>query len=229
MTAEKGTRLIIAVDGPAGSGKGSVCRSVADRFGLAYLETGAIYRAVGLIALEQGLDAPESLAEAAAEMPFTFRALGGGNYGAFLGEREISDDLRREEVGERASQVSAIPDVRQALLGFQRGYGGSDDAILDGRDVGTVVCPDAGLKIFLTASLEARAERRALELQAKGEPVSLREVSARMAARDARDSGRSHAPLKPAEDAVIVDTTPMTKSESIERVAALISQKISNR
>ncbi|NGZ05483.1 MAG: (d)CMP kinase [Magnetococcales bacterium] len=222
----KGERIVVAVDGPAGAGKGAVCRSAAARFGLSYLETGALYRAVGLIATRTGLTGTLELARIAATMPFAYRALGAGCYAAFLGEEEVTLALRAEEVGQAASRVAALSEVRAALLGFQRRYGAGTDLILDGRDVGTQVWPDADLKIFLTASLEERARRRALELQERGEAVNLTELIARMAERDARDAGRAHAPMAAAPGAVVVDTTAMTLAEScqavIDRIARLM-------
>ncbi|MBF0627719.1 MAG: (d)CMP kinase [Magnetococcales bacterium] len=224
----KGTRVVVAVDGPAGAGKGAVCRAAAVRFGLAYLETGALYRAVGLIAARAGQEDPESLARAAATMPFAYRALGEGRYGAFLGEEEVTLALRAEAVGQMASRVAALPEVRAALLGFQRRYGHGQNLILDGRDVGSVVWPDADLKIFLTASLEERARRRAWELQARGEAVNLTELISRMAERDARDAGRAHAPMEAAPGALVVDTTELTLEAScqavIDRIAPLLGR-----
>lgn len=219
----KGVRLVVAVDGPAGAGKGAVCRSAAQRFGLTYLETGALYRAVGLIGLRDGLTDETELAQVAGTMPFGFRALGDGRYGAFLGEEEVTLALRAEEVGQAASKVAAMPGVRAALLSFQRRYGGAHDAILDGRDVGSVVWPDADLKIFLTASLEERARRRAVELQERGEAVNLTELIARMAERDARDAGRAHAPMAAAPGAILVDTSTLTLEESCQAVWRLIA------
>ncbi|MBF0309173.1 MAG: (d)CMP kinase [Magnetococcales bacterium] len=217
------SRLVIAVDGPAGAGKGSVCRAVAHHFGFDYLDTGTLYRAVALLMLERNWPEEESLlAEAASHLDFRFESRNADEFRAFLEGRDVSDNLREERVGEAASRVAAMPAVRQALLTFQRHYGGERDLILDGRDVGTVVFPEAPLKVFLTASLEARAERRALELQERGETASLSGVYARMAARDARDSGRSHAPLLPAADAVVVDTTLLTREQSILQVVKLV-------
>ncbi|MBF0165945.1 MAG: (d)CMP kinase [Magnetococcales bacterium] len=219
----KGDRLVVAVDGPAGAGKGAVCRSAAQRFGLAYLETGALYRAVGLIGLRNGLTDADALARVAGTMPFGFRALEDGRYGAYLGEEEVTLALRAEEVGQTASKVAAMPGVRAALLSFQRRYGGGRNVILDGRDVGSVVWPDADLKIFLTASLEERARRRAVELQARGEAVNLTELLARMAERDARDAGRAYAPMAAAPGAILVDTSPLTLEESCQAVWRLIA------
>lgn len=222
------SRLIVAVDGPAGAGKGTVCRAVAHRFAMAYLDTGALYRAVGLHALDLGREEPEELAAWAAAMPLTFRDDGQGGFLAWLGEEEISRRLRQEKAGDAASRVSALPPVRQALLAFQRHYGEPGAAILDGRDVGTVVWPDAPLKIFLTADLDERAKRRAFELQERGEVANFQEIRARMAERDARDAGRAHAPLRPAPDAVLVDTTGLSIPECVLKVSQLVGHLVSN-
>ncbi|MBF0179049.1 MAG: (d)CMP kinase [Magnetococcales bacterium] len=222
-TIAKGNRRVVAVDGPAGAGKGAVCRGAASRFGLAYLETGALYRAVGLISLRSGIGNPDALTRAAGEMPFAFRPVGGGEYAAFLGDEEVTLALRAEEVGQAGSRVAAMPGVRRALLGFQRRYGQDRDTILDGRDVGSVVWPDADLKIFLTASLEERAKRRALELQARGETVIVENLIARMLERDQRDAERDHAPMCAAPGAILVDTTSLTLAQSREKVNNLIA------
>lgn len=217
-------RVVVTVDGPAGAGKGAICRWVAGRFGLEYLETGALYRAVALLSLDEGglSGKPERLAALALAMNFGFQRDARGGYGAFLQGREVSRDLRLEVVGEEASRVAVVPQVRQALLAFQRGYGGGKSVIFDGRDTGTVVWPEADLKIFLTASVEERAKRRALELQEGGETASFPKVLEQMKARDARDMGRKDAPLVAAGDAVIVDTTRLSLEESRNQVATLI-------
>ncbi|MBF0622171.1 MAG: (d)CMP kinase [Magnetococcales bacterium] len=221
------SRLVVALDGPAGAGKGTVCRGVAARCGLLYLDTGAIYRAVALSSLEHGVekDNVEALAEIARTMPFEFRLDGNGAWKAWLGERDVSQSLREEDVGQRASQVSALQPVRAALLEFQRGYGAGVDVVLDGRDVGTVVFPDADLKIFLTASLEERANRRVRELHQRGEPANLTRIREDMAQRDARDAGRKHAPLLPADDAIVVDTSSMTPEQAVDSVVQLVEEK----
>ncbi len=217
-------RLVIAVDGPAGAGKGAICRWVASRFGLEYLETGALYRVVALLSLEGGglSGAPELLARKARNMPFACRLVD-DRFESLLAGRDVSWDLRREEVAMEASKVAALGPVRDALKEFQRHYGGEKNIILDGRDIGTVVWPEAQRKIFLTASVEERAKRRALELQERGETVSLPRVLEEMKLRDARDMGRAHAPLVPADDAVVVDTTHLSLDESRHLVAALIA------
>lgn len=222
-------RLVVAVDGPAGAGKGAVCRWVALKYNFEYLETGAIYRAVALLSLQHGglVDQPDRLAKMAREMAFAYRPLD-GRFVASLDGEEVTLALRREEVSMEASRVAALGPVRNALLDFQRNYGGGKNILLDGRDIGTVVWPEAQRKIFLTASLEERAKRRALELQAKGETVSLPGVLAEMQLRDTRDTARSHAPMVPADDAIIVDTTLMTLEESQYQVAALIAPLLLN-
>ncbi len=221
----KGNRVVIAVDGPAGAGKGAVCRAVARELGLAYLETGAIYRALGLLTVREAL-ADAQIVARATSMPFAYRAQDGGNFRAWLADEDVTEALRAETIGQAASRIAAMPAVRQALLSFQRLYGGQSHLILDGRDVGTIVWPDADLKIFLTASLQERASRRVRELQGMGKNASFSEVYAAMAERDHRDAGRSTAPLQAAEDAVLVDTTTLTLEESIKQVLHLVKNTL---
>ncbi|OSM06238.1 (d)CMP kinase [Magnetofaba australis] len=219
-------RFLVAVDGPAGAGKGTVCREAARQFGLAYLDTGALYRAVGLHALQQDQWDPEALAQWAAQMDFTFRDLGAEvGFHAFLDGVDVHEQLRREESGVAASKVASMLPVRAALLDFQRAYGAPGAAILDGRDVGTVVLPDAQVKIFLTASLDARAKRRTLELQEKGESVSFTQIRDQMAQRDERDAKRSHAPMVVAAGATVVDTSELTLPQSVQTVARIIARQ----
>ncbi len=193
--------MIIAVDGPAAAGKGTLARRLAEELGFAHLDTGRIYRAVAAKVLAAGA-APED-ATAALRAAET------------LGPADLTrDDLRREDVGQGASVVAAVPEVRAALLDFQRRFaedppGGEAGAVLDGRDVGTVVCPGAEVKFYVTASPEVRAERRHKELLEGGERSIYARVLQEVRDRDARDSGRKAAPLRPAEDAVVLDTTEM--------------------
>lgn len=220
-------RIVIALDGPAGAGKGTVGRAVAKQLNLAYLDTGAIYRALGLLTLRAEIENPESeparVAALAHAMPFSFKpASENDRFSAFLGTEEVTQTLRQENVGAMASRVAALPDARRALLDFQRRYATPNSALLDGRDVGTVVFPDADLKVFLTASLEERARRRALELQQRGEPVNFSQIMARMAERDTRDAERAHAPLKAADDAVTVDATLLTAEEAVRQVVSWV-------
>ena len=209
--------LIIALDGPAAAGKGTLARALAERLNLAFLDTGSLYRATGLAVLQAGGDpaSPEAAAAAA-------RTLDPARYGPA--------DLRREDVAEAASKVAAIPLVRAALLELQRRFAhfpppGKVGAVLDGRDIGTVVCPDADVKIFVTASLEVRARRRVKELRDKGETVIEARVFADMAARDARDSGRDTSPLKAADDAYVLDTSALDAEGALAAALAHIADK----
>jgi len=210
--------VIIAIDGPAASGKGTLARRLATRFGLAFLDTGALYRATAFRALETGRDpADKGVAEAAAK--------------AVRAEDLDDQRLREERVGEAASVVAAMPEVRAALLAFQRDFAhrppqGFTGAVLDGRDIGTVVCPDATVKLFLTASAEARALRRFKELQESGKIAIYQRVLQDIEHRDARDRHRSIAPLRPAEDAIELDTTALDADAAFERAVALIERKL---
>jgi len=199
--------VIIAIDGPAAAGKGTLALRLAAELGFAHLDTGRIYRAVAAKALAAGAE-PEDAAAAvrAAET---------------LGPEDLArGDLRREEVGRGASVVAAVPEVRAALLAFQRRFaenppGGEAGAVLDGRDVGTVVCPGAEVKFYVTASPEVRAQRRHKELLERGERSIYARVLQEVRDRDARDSGREAAPLRPAEDAVVLDTTEMNADAAL--------------
>ena len=188
-------KFTVAIDGPAAAGKGTVARAVAAEFGFAHLDTGLLYRAVGRRVLE---GAPAEIAAA------TLR------HGDVL-----RDDLRTPEVSRVASEVAALPEVRQALVAFQREFAGRDGgAVLDGRDIGTVICPDAEAKLYVTASDAARAHRRWLELTAAGHDVTEDGVREDIRERDARDAGRSDAPMKAASDAVILDTSDLDAGEA---------------
>jgi cytidylate kinase len=194
----------VAIDGPAAAGKGTVSRAVARHFGFAYLDTGLLYRAVGAKVLE-GMT-PEEAAE-------TLQAADLEN-----------EQLRTNAVAEAASKAAAIPAVRAALVDFQRSFAmRAGGAVLDGRDIGTVICPDAQVKLFVTATPEVRAARRFAELRAKGEDVTLGQVLADVEARDARDSSRAEAPLKPAADAEKMDTSTMDIDAAVARAIALIT------
>jgi cytidylate kinase len=209
--------MIVAIDGPAASGKGTLARRLAEALNLAYLDTGSLYRATGVAVLRTGGNpAHEPDAVAAA------KAL---DLAAFL-----PGDLRTEAAGIAASQVAFIPAVRDALLEFQRKFAhhppaGKAGAVLDGRDIGTVVCPDADAKIFVTASPEVRVQRRVKELREKGENIIESGVRADMAARDARDRDRSVAPLVPAADAWILDTSALNADEAFAQAKAYIASR----
>ncbi|MEM9988552.1 MAG: (d)CMP kinase [Pseudomonadota bacterium] len=189
--------MVIAVDGPAASGKGTLARRLASFYGLGYLDTGSLYRGVGWLMLSQNLDPRHDDDAARLAKTFTLDAI-------------AEADIRTPDVGRAASIIAAKPAVREALLSYQRDYASTPPgAILDGRDIGTVVCPDALIKLFIDASLEARAERRWRELSARDASISLQAVLEDIKRRDARDSGRETAPMRAAKDAVLLDTTQM--------------------
>lgn len=200
--------MLIAIDGPAGAGKSTIARKVAGVLGFTYLDTGAMYRCVGLLALASPEQSPGQLARAARIEPGERILLDG---------RDVTEAIRAPGVSEAASRVAADPQARRALVAKQRELVAHGDWVAEGRDVGTVVAPDAELKIFLTASAEERARRRAAELG-----VAPAGVLAEQARRDARDSTREHSPLEPGSDAVTVDTTGLTVQEVVDRIVSRI-------
>jgi CMP/dCMP kinase len=205
--------MIIAVDGPAASGKGTIARALAAHFGLPYLDTGLLYRAVGIAVLRAGGD-PADAGDAFAACDFS---------DAMLGDPEI----RSEAASRAASIVSVHRGVRDALLARQRIFAAQPGgAVLDGRDIGTVIAPEAKAKLFVTASAEVRAQRRLAELTAKGVTVHLDSILADIRARDERDSGRSNAPLKRADDADLLDTTDLSIDEAVQRAIALVEARL---
>ncbi len=193
----------VAIDGPAAAGKGTIARAVAAEFGFAHLDTGLLYRAVGA----QVLAGAEPVAAAQALDPATLE----------------DADLRSQAVAEAASRVAVIPEVRAALVAFQRAFARRDGgAVLDGRDIGTVICPEAEVKLYVTASAEARAERRFRELVDRGHDPDAAVILQEVRDRDARDAGRATAPLRPAEDAVVIDTSAMTIAEAVGAAIAAV-------
>ena len=220
------SHLKIAVDGPGGAGKSSVCKQVARRLNLLYIDTGALYRTVGLYVKRAGIDPAdrESVVASLPDLKIGVRAEEGRQI-ILLDGVEVGDEIRTQEISMYASRVSAIPEVRAKLLDYQRGFAEEYDVILDGRDIGTVIFPDAQVKIFLTASPEARAHRRYLELTAKGVDVSEEAVLAEMNERDRADSTRESAPLVAADDAVTIDTSDLDFEGSVEAVIAEIKAK----
>jgi cytidylate kinase len=217
MTAPVASIPVITIDGPSASGKGTVAERVAAALGFHFLDSGALYRLTALSALKQGvaLDDEARVAQLAATLPATFR-----EGAVWLGSENVTDAIRAEAVGEGASKVAALPAVRAALLDRQRAYRQAPGLVADGRDMGTVVFTDAVAKVFLTASAEARAERRYKQLIEKGNSANLSALVADMQARDARDTARAVAPLKPAADALLLDTTCMDVESAVQAVQA---------
>jgi cytidylate kinase len=208
---------VITIDGPSASGKGTVAERVAGVIGFHFLDSGALYRLTALSAVRQGvpLDDEIRVAELAAALPATFH-----DGAIWLAGENVSEAIRAETIGEGASKVAALPAVRAALLERQRDYRQVPGLVADGRDMGTVIFPDAATKVFLTASAEARAERRYKQLIEKGNSASLSALVADMQARDARDTARAVAPLKPAPDAMLLDTTHMGIESAVQAVLA---------
>lgn len=220
-------RLRIAIDGPASSGKGTVARLVARRLGYAYVDTGAMYRSVALLARRRGVswDDASGLRALTLELTFAFTWRSERLVVSVCGE-DVSTAIRDPDIGQGASRVSVFPGVRAALLSVQQDLGRAGGVVMEGRDIGTVVLPDAELKVFLDADVSVRAQRRAAELLRRGEQVSIAEIEAELRERDARDRGRAVAPLKQAADAVYLDTTSMNAAAAtaeIVRMAQLLS------
>lgn len=206
---------VIAIDGPTASGKGTVAHKVADRLGFHYLDSGALYRLTALMAIRRGteLNDEHALAKLAEHLPATF--VGGE---ILLANEHVTQAIRAEEVGNMASRIAALPTVRQALYGLQLGFRKLPGLVADGRDMGTVIFPLAQLKVFLTASVEARAQRRYKQLIDKGFSANMEDLLKDLQARDDRDTHRAIAPLIPAEGAHLLDTSNMTADEAIEEV-----------
>jgi len=215
---------VLTIDGPSGSGKGTISRSVARRLGWHYLDSGAIYRAVGQAAAWEGVDLgdPEALAACAARTEIRFETQGEGEPHVLVNGKDATRLLHTETAGAVASAIAAYPAVRAALVDLQLRFRRAPGLVADGRDMGTVIFPDAKYKVFLTASAEERARRRYKQLKDKGVSANLDSLLHEIAARDERDAGRAVAPLKPAADAVILDSTGMPITEVIDRVLAVL-------
>jgi cytidylate kinase len=206
---------VIAIDGPTASGKGTVAHRVADRLGFHYLDSGALYRLTALSALRHATPLHDE--HALAKLAETLHCSFAGDK-IFLGRDNVTDAIRAENVGNTASKIAALPAVRQALVGLQLRFRTAPGLVADGRDMGTVIFPHALLKVFLTASVAARAERRYKQLIDKGFSANIDDLLKDLTERDARDSNRSVAPLRPAEGAYLLDTSDMTAAEAVERV-----------
>ena len=217
----------IAIDGPAGAGKSTIAKTASKELGYIYVDTGALYRTVGLNALRLGKDT-KSEAEVVPtleNLQVSLRFVD-GEQRVFLGDEDVSSAIRQNEVSMAASNVSAIPKVREFLFDLQRDIAKKNNCIMDGRDIGTVVLPDAQIKIYLTASAEARADRRYKELVEKGQNVNYEDILKEIELRDYQDTHREIAPLKKADDAVLVDTTKLTLEESIAHMLNVIKERI---
>ena len=217
----------VAIDGPAGAGKSTLARRLAAELGYIYVDTGAMFRTIGLYALRAGKDPKDNEAVNALlpEISLKFAFIGGEQH-IYLNGEDVSTAIRTEEVGMAASAVGANPEVRVFLLGMQRDMAKTQDVLMDGRDIGTVVLPDATVKIFLTASPEARATRRWKEYQQKGVEVSYEEVLADVRQRDYPDTHRAAAPLRQADDAQLLDTSEMNFEQSLEAMKKMIVEKV---
>ena len=217
----------VAIDGPAGAGKSTVARAAAQKLGYIYVDTGALYRAVGVYCLRKSIETTDAegvgaiLSEITVELKFI-----DGVQHVFLNGDDVSTEIRLPEASMAASNVSAIPSVRAFLFDLQRNIAAKNNCIMDGRDIGTVVLPNAQVKIFLTADDTERAMRRYKELQEKGSTVTYQEVLDDLRVRDYNDSHREIAPLKPAEDSVIVNTTNYTLEESINKIVETVEEKL---
>ena len=219
--------ISVALDGPAGAGKSTIARRSAAELGFVYIDTGAMYRAIGLAVLKNNIDTGDVEAVKAILPDMSLHlAFENGEQHIYLGDEDVSSDIRTEEVSMAASRVSAIPAVRTFLLELQRGFARESNVIMDGRDIGTVVLPDAQVKIFLTASPEERAKRRTIQLEEKGEKADYETILADIIKRDYNDSHRETAPLRPAADSIIVDTTELDLEQSVNMVVNTIREKI---
>ena len=218
----------VAIDGPSGAGKSTLARRVAEDLHFLYVDTGAIYRSIGWYALQQGaaLDRAESVAALLPDLNVEVRYGEDGLQHMVVNDRDVTEEIRSPEVSAAASQVAAVPEVRAYLLDMQRDLARTHDVIMDGRDIGTVVLPEADCKIFLTASDEARAARRCRELAQRGTPVAYEDVLSDMRRRDEKDRTRAASPLRQAEDAVVLDTSELDFEDSAQALLRLIRESI---
>ena len=223
-----GKYVSVAIDGPAGAGKSTIARKVAAELSIIYVDTGAMYRAIGAYAIRKGVDTKDAPAVAALLPEISLELTYSEEQGQriFLNGEDVSSEIRLPEMGMAASNVSAIPEVRAFLLEQQRGMAKRQSVIMDGRDIGTVVLPDAEVKIFLTASAEERARRRWKEFSEKGLPDTYEEILADVIRRDEQDMNRPIAPLKQADDAILLDSTALNFAETVEKVKEIIKERV---
>ena len=223
-------RYAVAIDGPSGAGKSTLARAAAERLGILYVDTGAIYRTIGLYVQRRGIDPKDTAAVLAAlpEVDIGMEHDGNGAQRMLLNGEDVSADIRLPEISMYASAVSAIQGVRDFLMEMQRSLAREHSVIMDGRDIGTVVLPDADVKIFLYADVEVRAKRRELELQQRGTPKPYNEVLREMEERDYNDTHRAAAPLRAADDAIMVDTSSMDFNASLDLLLDVIRGSVSN-
>lgn len=219
--------IAVAIDGPAGAGKSTIARAAAAQLGFVYVDTGALYRTIGLAVCRRGIDGTDvpGILATLPEIQVGLTYQDGAQHVLLDGE-DVSDAIRTPQISTYASQVSSVPEVRAYLLDLQRDLARRQSVIMDGRDIGTVILPNAKVKIFLTASPEKRAARRCAELREKGQDVTVEGILADMERRDALDASRAVAPLKQAEDAALVDTSDLTLEQSIEAVLTVIRDKM---
>lgn len=219
----------IAIDGPAGAGKSTLARALARELGYLYVDTGAIYRTVALRAREAGADPsdPEQVAPLLEDLDLRMDYGGDGVQRMYLSGRDVTEAIRENEISALASQVAALPAVREFLLEFQRKQAREHNVVMDGRDIGTVVLPQAGVKIFLTAAPEARARRRTAELLQRGQDADFDEILREIRQRDEQDENRPVAPLRQAEDAALLDTTNLDLKGSLEALLTLVRERLS--
>lgn len=224
---DKKITLKIAIDGPGGAGKSTLAKGLAKKLGFAYVDTGAIYRTVGFAARARGIAPDDASAVSAMLKDIKVEArFEGGRQDMYLDGEFLGDRIREHEISHYASAVSAIPAVREYLFDMQRSIADENNVIMDGRDIGTVILPDAQLKIFLTATAEERAERRTRELEEKGQKADYAQILADIKERDERDSSRAIAPLKAADDAILFNNSGYTPEQSLSEALAIVKDKL---
>ncbi|MBO6109199.1 MAG: (d)CMP kinase [Eubacterium sp.] len=209
----------IAIDGPAGAGKSTIAKMVAKNKGIVYVDTGAMYRTMALACIEEGIDPDDEqkVSDKVADIPISIVYRDDTQH-VMLGDQDVSDKIRNENIGNAASKVARYKKVRERLVSLQRAMANEQEVVMDGRDIGTVVLPDASCKIYLTASVEVRAKRRFDELTEKGQTVNITEIEEDIRLRDEQDMNRKESPLKQAEDAVYVDTSDMTIEDVVKKI-----------